>query len=478
VYGDINGSNDGAAIYGTITGDVDINGIWAGYFNGNVKVTGDTTTGNLTSSGYLKGDYIGVSNTSSTSGKGLSLFNGATSTQPTYGVMFAGTGTFGTYGSVIGDWATYFTMDDDTKRGWIFRRDKTNVASISGGGNLTVAGSINIPTEGASLQVGSKRVIQNGYSASTTAGQWYRIAVNTGSRASGTFTLRDYISSGGHSTLTFFAGAAFNWATGMSFTMIGHQYYSTPTFLKIRILTKDTYDSMYVEVYTNRTGGMDFTIYDNTQSNGWTPLDWAAGSIPSGYSSREYEVNRLFVVGDYDDRFTITRGGSVGIGTHSPSKTLYVNGSAGGSQSWNASDQRLKTNIKLIDSALEKLTQIRGVRYEWKDGDEEESQGYDDKVHFGVIAQEVEPVFPELIDNPGETEETKHVEYNGLVGIMVESIKALKRENHLLKSELERVNHSLKDRQKIETLQQQKIRKLEQRLNQMLKSIQPFIKSE
>ena len=56
-------------------------------------------------------------------------------------------------------------------------------------------------------------------------------------------------------------------------------------------------------------------------------------------------------------------------------------------------------------------------------GDETESKGFDDKVHYGVIAQEVENYFPELIDNPGKTKAYKHVEYNGFVGIFIEAIK-------------------------------------------------------
>ena len=91
----------------------------------------------------LTGAWIGVDNTSATSGNGISLYNGATSGQPTYGMMFAGTGTFGTHGSVGGaDWATYLTMSDNTTRGWIFRRGSTNVASISGAGILQTDGYI------------------------------------------------------------------------------------------------------------------------------------------------------------------------------------------------------------------------------------------------------------------------------------------------------------------------------------------------
>jgi hypothetical protein len=83
---------------------------------------------------------IGVSNTSDTSKIGISLYNGhGESTNPTYGIMFTGTPGSGTFGDVTGNWATYFTMNSSSGRGWIFRENSTgsNVASISNRGYLT-----------------------------------------------------------------------------------------------------------------------------------------------------------------------------------------------------------------------------------------------------------------------------------------------------------------------------------------------------
>lgn len=84
-------------------------------------------------------DKFGVSNSDSTTGKGMSLYGGANIGQPSYGLMFAGTGTFGKHGYVQGDWATYLTMTGGTNRGWIFKHGSGsggNVASIDGSGNF------------------------------------------------------------------------------------------------------------------------------------------------------------------------------------------------------------------------------------------------------------------------------------------------------------------------------------------------------
>ena len=75
------------------------------------------------------------------------------------------------------------------------------------------------------------------------------------------------------------------------------------------------------------------------------------------------------------------------------------------------SDIKFKTNIKPIISPLSKLLQLNGVTFNWKE---------DNKQSVGVIAQEVEKVFPELVE---ECDDHKVVKYNGLIGVLIESVK-------------------------------------------------------
>jgi hypothetical protein len=85
----------------------------------------------------LYATHIGITNTSDKTGKGISLFGGnygGTGSLPTYGIAFSGVGTFDSHGAVCNDWATYFTMDSTSNRGWIFRAGNTNVASINNKG--------------------------------------------------------------------------------------------------------------------------------------------------------------------------------------------------------------------------------------------------------------------------------------------------------------------------------------------------------
>ncbi|MEA1873024.1 MAG: hypothetical protein U9N51_01150, partial [Bacteroidota bacterium] len=172
----------------------------------------------------------------------------------------------------------------------------------------------------------AKAQILQSNSASVTAGNWYRIASNSGNRADASFTLRDQISGGGHSTMRFHAGVNYGNAGGISFNLLSHSKYSTATFTKVRIIEADTYDGAYLEVYCNRSGAVEYDMYDNLQSSGWTPVDWTAGSIPGGWTANEYETDRVFAVGASDDLLSLTHGGDFGVGTGTPSEKLDIYG--------------------------------------------------------------------------------------------------------------------------------------------------------
>ena len=85
------------------------------------------------------------------------------------------------------------------------------------------------------------------------------------------------------------------------------------------------------------------------------------------------------------------------------------------------SDINLKENIKTVENSLNTLTQLRGVSFDWKETG---------KGSYGVIAQELEEVLPDLIN----TGEVKSVNYNGIIGVLIEAVKELKKEIEELKS--------------------------------------------
>ena len=132
-------------------------------------------------------------------------------------------------------------------------------------------------------------------------------------------------------------------------------------------------------------------------------------------------------------------GGLVGIGTISPGYPLDVNGVIRGNNVSVSSDIRLKTNIRTIDHALETVMKLRGVRFDWKK----------DGTHsIGVIAQEMERVFPEVVST-SPADGMKSVAYGNLVGALIEAVKDLKRGDDAQAAavaRLEKENAALKQR--------------------------------
>ena len=87
------------------------------------------------------------------------------------------------------------------------------------------------------------------------------------------------------------------------------------------------------------------------------------------------------------------------------------------------SDINYKKNIKTVENGLDKIVSLRGVSYDWKQSD---------RSSYGVIAQELEEILPELVHG-GFGDDPKTVNYNGIIGVMIESIKELKQEVETLK---------------------------------------------
>jgi hypothetical protein len=124
--------------------------------------------------------------------------------------------------------------------------------------------------------------------------------------------------------------------------------------------------------------------------------------------------------------------GALGVDL-SPSTTDGRIDAANDVVAFSTSDKRLKENIKPLDSALDKVLQINGVSFDWKELTEEEkktihgNEGHD----VGVIAQEVEKVLPEVVTTRDSG--YKAVKYEKLVPLLIESIKELKKEIEELK---------------------------------------------
>ncbi len=104
---------------------------------------------------------------------------------------------------------------------------------------------------------------------------------------------------------------------------------------------------------------------------------------------------------------------------------LLVTGMAKATRFSTTSDERLKTNIARIENPLEVLSHLEGVKFNWI------SDNSDD---VGIIAQDVERCLPEAVT---EIDDVKTVNYNGIVGLLVEAVNEISKENQLLRMEID-----------------------------------------
>lgn len=96
-----------------------------------------------------------------------------------------------------------------------------------------------------------------------------------------------------------------------------------------------------------------------------------------------------------------------------------------------SSDINFKKDIQPIDAPLNKLLSLNGVSYQWKT-DEYKDKGFPEGRHYGVIAQEIEKVLPEVVNTAPDG--TKSVAYTEIIPVLIEAMKAQQKEINELKS--------------------------------------------
>ena len=123
--------------------------------------------------------------------------------------------------------------------------------------------------------------------------------------------------------------------------------------------------------------------------------------------------------------------------------TLHVDGDVVAYSS-TISDERLKDNVTTIENPLDKIKALRGVEYDWNNGNRK------GKHDLGLIAQEVESVIPDIVHEhtlpyvEGEEDTLyKTVDYEKMVAVLIEGMKEQQTQIDSLKSELTEIKGKL-----------------------------------
>ena len=125
---------------------------------------------------------------------------------------------------------------------------------------------------------------------------------------------------------------------------------------------------------------------------------------------------------------------SLGVGTAASGTTGEIR-ATNNITAYYSSDRRLKENISNIPNALDKVNQLNGVTFDWTEAYMKQHGGEDGyfvkKNDTGLIAQDVEQVLPEIVRS--NKDGYLGVQYDKVVGLLVEAIKELKQEIEFVK---------------------------------------------
>ncbi|HWO58406.1 MAG TPA: tail fiber domain-containing protein [bacterium] len=177
-------------------------------------------------------------------------------------------------------------------------------------------------------------------------------------------------------------------------------------------------------------------VFETSSSNGWISIlgtDNAERGLLFTEPSNAVAGAIVFDQGGGGNDIGFRTGGNVTNMTLDASGNLTVSGCVDGNNTACASDERFKTNIATVDDALAIVGRLRGVRYQWR-ANEFPERHFEPGAQYGVIAQEVREVLPELI----RTREDGYlsVEYNGLIPLLIEGMKEQQRQIDELKTAL------------------------------------------
>jgi len=402
--------------------------------SGNMQIAGTFTASNFSgsSSGSNTGDQTSVSGNAGTVTNGVYT----TGDQTIGGVKTFGKRTY--FGSSSG-------WDDGSLSG-----ENGNITNVHfqghadfwiGAGNSTwyttaTAGQHDLIINTMQAQSSYDRGISFTASFSGTSGyrlgKWY--AATTA--ATSYLSISGGLTVGGTTTLTSIKGAAQtvpntygaylhlgDWAVGRTATgavLVNTAYradYATDLF------------DMNISRFTNNSGyitssGILITIQDTAPAGVAGKLWWESdtGKLKVYYGSAWVDASPI----PDSSLFFAKAGGSI-TGDVTIGQTLNVVGNTlvqgtisafGDVIAYSSSDSRLKDNITVIESPLEKVCKINGVSFNWNDKQSAYEVG---KKDIGVIAQEVEEVLPELVTTRDNG--YKAVRYEKIVALLIEAVK-------------------------------------------------------
>jgi hypothetical protein len=181
-------------------------------------------------------------------------------------------------------------------------------------------------------------------------------------------------------------------------------------------------------LYASANGGYSFAVYgDSLSTSAGTGVSGHGGTGVSGFGG-VYGVYGSSSGAGSDGVYGTCSGGECYAGYFAGPVTitgaLTVSGGCTG-----CSDSRLKQNVKPLAGAMDQLLQLKGVTFEWQDPVGTHHERETGTVR-GFIAQDVEKVFPDWVDDKGyiapDGQKYRTLDTRQIEALEVESIRTLK----------------------------------------------------
>jgi hypothetical protein len=222
--------------------------------------------------------------------------------------------------------------------------------------------------------------------------------------------------------------------------------------VKIRDLSLGTLANDFRgSIWFNSQGDPNHRLYNNLLNvDGEGAFDGIKWNVYGGLRIRTN-------AGGASEAFRVLQDGKIGVGVTAPAERFEVAGNIKGDAFLYNSDRRLKKDIKVIENPLDKILQLKGVNFTWKNSNEKT---------IGFIAQDIEKVVPELVKTNKATT-LKSVQYANIIAIVVEAIKELRGEGKKEVAELRKENAALRTRVQALEVERTRTRALEKRLDDL-----------
>ena len=213
------------------------------------------------------------------------------------------------------------------------------------------------------------------------------------------------------------SGSAATLTTGRTIAITGDLTYTSPSFNGSgNVTAAGTLATVNANVGTFGSGGAIPTITVNAKGliTGVTTTAVTSGTTITDDTSTN--ASRFLT-------FTSATSGSISAANVSSTKLTFnpSTGALSATDFNSTSDINLKDNIQTIVNPLDKIIKLNGVTFNWKENQ---------KPSIGVIAQELEKVLPELVTQG----DIKTVNYNGLIGVLIEAVKEQQKQIDELKA--------------------------------------------